>query len=74
MIVVPDALYETWITASNWSSSTNGIKEAILKASDVPTVVTYTQASGLADWSSEIFGEIVGTSSMPYYTSQIPNV
>ena len=73
-IIVPDSLYDTWISTSNWSSSTNGIKKAILKASDVPTVATYTQASGLTDWSGEIFEEIVGTSSMPYYTSQIPNV
>jgi hypothetical protein len=33
-IVVPDSLYSTWITASNWNSSTNGISTAIIKKSD----------------------------------------
>lgn len=33
-IVVPDALYSSWITATNWSSTTNGIVTAIVKASD----------------------------------------
>ena len=33
-IVVPDDLYDTWIAASNWSSSTNQIKESIVKASE----------------------------------------
>lgn len=33
-IVVPDALYSTWISSENWSSSTNGIVEAIIRASD----------------------------------------
>ena len=33
-IVVPDALYNDWIAASNWSSTTNGIVDAITRASD----------------------------------------
>ena len=33
-IIVPDALYDDWISASNWSSSTNGIVDAIIRASD----------------------------------------
>ena len=37
------------------------------------TKVTYTQASGLPDWEDVITGEIAGTSTSPYYTSQIPN-
>lgn len=32
-IVVPDRLYNSWTTASNWSSSTNNIKTSIIKAS-----------------------------------------
>lgn len=33
-IIVPDELYDDWIAASNWSSSTNQIKESIVKASE----------------------------------------
>lgn len=33
-IVVPDALYDEWITATNWSSTTNNIVSSIIKASD----------------------------------------
>ena len=33
-IIVPDELYDDWIAASNWSSSTNKIKESIVKASE----------------------------------------
>ena len=33
-IIVTDDLYDTWITASNWNSSTNQIKESIVKASE----------------------------------------
>ena len=33
-IVVPDSLYEEWITATNWSSTTNNIVTSIIKASD----------------------------------------
>lgn len=33
-IVVPDSLYNTWIETGNWSSSTNGIVESIVKASE----------------------------------------
>lgn len=33
-IVVPDALYDSWITATNWSSTTNNIVTSIIKASD----------------------------------------
>ena len=33
-IVVPDELYDTWITATNWNSSTNGIVSSIVKASE----------------------------------------
>lgn len=33
-IVVPDELYDVWIEASNWKSSTNQIKESIVKASE----------------------------------------
>ena len=33
-IIVPDELYDDWISASNWSSSTNGIVDAIIRASD----------------------------------------
>lgn len=33
-IVVPDALYSTWVAANNWSSHTNGIVDAITRASD----------------------------------------
>lgn len=32
-IVVPDSLYDTWIAASNWSSTTNNIVNCIVKAS-----------------------------------------
>jgi len=38
------------------------------------TLVKYTAASGLEDWIGIITGEIAGTSSSPYYTTQIPNV
>lgn len=33
-IIVPDDLYNTWIAATNWNSSTNQIKESIVKASE----------------------------------------
>lgn len=33
-IVVPDALYDSWITATNWSSTTNNIVSSIIKASE----------------------------------------
>lgn len=33
-IIVPDALYDTWILADNWSSTTNNIKNCIVKASE----------------------------------------
>lgn len=33
-IVVPDALYDTWVATNNWNSSTNGIVGAITRASD----------------------------------------
>lgn len=33
-IIVPDSLYTNWIAAANWSSTTNGIKNAIVKASE----------------------------------------
>lgn len=33
-IVVPDALYDEWITQTNWSSTTNRIKNNIIKYSD----------------------------------------
>lgn len=33
-IVVPDSLYDSWITATNWSSSENNIVTSIIKASD----------------------------------------
>lgn len=33
-IIVPDSLYTNWIAAANWSSTTNGIKTAIVKASE----------------------------------------
>ena len=33
-IVVPDGLYGDWIAATNWSQSTNQIKESIVKASE----------------------------------------
>ena len=32
-IVVPDELYEDWVAASNWSSTTNNIVNSIVKAS-----------------------------------------
>ena len=32
-IIVPDALYDDWIAASNWSSTTNNIVNCIVKAS-----------------------------------------
>lgn len=38
------------------------------------TLVRYTAESGLDDWIGIITGEIAGTSSSPYYTSQIPNI
>ena len=38
------------------------------------TYVQYTEASGLSDWSGLITDNIVGTSSSPYYTTQIANV
>ena len=37
-----------------------------------PTRVKYTATSGLADWESNIQGELAGRSSPPYYTTQIP--
>ena len=33
-IVVPDELYEDWIAANNWNSSTNSIVSTIVKASE----------------------------------------
>ena len=39
-----------------------------------PTTVSYTQASGLSDWSEYTSNTISGSSSSPYYTTQIPNV
>ena len=33
-IVVPDELYEDWIAADNWNSSTNSIVSTIVKASE----------------------------------------
>jgi len=33
-IIVPDALYDSWKAANNWNSSTNGIVDAITKASE----------------------------------------
>ena len=33
-IVVPDELYDTWISASNWSSTTNNIVGSIVKYSE----------------------------------------
>lgn len=33
-IIVPDALYDQWKAANNWNSSTNGIVDAITKASE----------------------------------------
>lgn len=33
-IIVPDELYEDWIAADNWKSSTNGIVDSIVKASE----------------------------------------
>lgn len=33
-IVVPDNLYDEWITSTNWSSSTNNIVTSIIKASE----------------------------------------
>ena len=75
-IIVPDALYDDWIAATNWSSDTNNIRPSIVKASqsslgvlETLTYVTYTEESGLGYWSGEIKGEIVGTSSSPYYTT-----
>ena len=32
-IIVPDELYDSWIAASNWSSSTNNIVNCIVEAS-----------------------------------------
>lgn len=32
-IIVPDSLYDSWIAASNWSSSTYNIVNCIVKAS-----------------------------------------
>ena len=32
-IVVPDALYDDWIAATNWSSTTNNIVGSIVKYS-----------------------------------------
>ena len=33
-IVVPDSLYSSWVAANNWSSSTNGIVDAIVSNSN----------------------------------------
>lgn len=33
-IIVPDDLYDAWILADNWSSTTNNIKTSIVKASE----------------------------------------
>ena len=33
-IIVPDALYDQWKAANNWNSTTNGIVDAITKASE----------------------------------------
>lgn len=58
-------------------SGTMTATQMALKVADIvlpqPTRVTYTQASGLSDWSGDIVGEIAGTSTSPYYTTQIPN-
>lgn len=35
-IIVPDALYSTWITTANWNSTTNNIVTNIIKASEAP--------------------------------------
>ena len=32
-IIVPDSLYDSWITANNWNSETNNIVNCIVKAS-----------------------------------------
>ena len=32
-IIVPDSLYDTWIAATNWSSTENNIVNCIVKAS-----------------------------------------
>ena len=80
-IIVPDNLYDDWIVANNWSSDDNNIRPCIVKASqsslgvlETLTYVTYTEESGLGYWSGEIKGEIAGSSSSPYYTTQIPNI
>ena len=39
-----------------------------------PTTVSYTQASGLSNWSGYTSDTIEGSSTSPYYTTQIPNV
>jgi len=49
------------------SQSSLGVLETL-------TYVTYTEESGLPDWWGEIKGEISGSSSSPYYTTQIPNM
>jgi len=40
-IVVPDALYATWIATTNWSNAS--IKPHIVKASDYMAIFTYFQ-------------------------------
>ena len=34
-IIVPDALYDQWIAATNWSSTDNGIVTSIVRASSI---------------------------------------
>lgn len=71
VIVVPDALYDSWIVASGWST----YADHIIRVSDYlpkPTKVKYTEASGLPDWEGMISTEISGTSGQA--TTQIPDV
>ena len=78
-IIVPDNLYDSWISTENWSSNDYYIRQSIVKCSQsslahTTTHVKYTTQSGLSDWYGQVYGEIAGTNESPYYTTQIPNV
>ena len=63
-IVVPDSLYDSWKAATNWSSTTNGIVNAIIRQSDyenpVNTETTFHFANGTST-TVNIQGELSTT-------------
>lgn len=60
-IIVPDSLYDSWKAAANWSSTTNGIVNAIISQTDyespVKTATTFYFSNGTST-ESEITGEL----------------